>query len=178
MKNKAGKLKLKRKGATNVFGCELSEYLETSGQDGNQRWSLSFLIFLTMGLLWLFRVWKPRGYSLKIWILFISCACFFNLLPGSISDRPAVCLVLVNLSLYVREKGEKLSPRLEVYGEDVFYIHQIGNGFLFKFCVWVCIFTCMRVRVLVHVHICICICTCILLRGMWEKWLGKCERSS
>ncbi|XP_039183267.1 rho GTPase-activating protein 31 [Crotalus tigris] len=33
MKNKAGKLKLKRKGATNVFGCELSEYLETSGQD-------------------------------------------------------------------------------------------------------------------------------------------------
>uniref|UniRef100_A0A670YUN3 Rho GTPase activating protein 31 n=1 Tax=Pseudonaja textilis TaxID=8673 RepID=A0A670YUN3_PSETE len=33
MKNKAGKLKLKRKGATNVFGCELSEYLESSGQD-------------------------------------------------------------------------------------------------------------------------------------------------
>ncbi|XP_060626780.2 rho GTPase-activating protein 31 isoform X2 [Anolis sagrei] len=33
MKNKGGKPKLKRKGATNVFGCDLTEYLENSGQD-------------------------------------------------------------------------------------------------------------------------------------------------
>ncbi|XP_044297693.1 rho GTPase-activating protein 31 [Varanus komodoensis] len=33
MKNKGGKPKLKRKGATNVFGCDLTEYLESSGQD-------------------------------------------------------------------------------------------------------------------------------------------------
>ncbi|XP_066477189.1 rho GTPase-activating protein 31 [Tiliqua scincoides] len=33
MKNKGGKPKLKRKGATNIFGCDLTEYLETSGQD-------------------------------------------------------------------------------------------------------------------------------------------------
>lgn len=36
MKNKGGKPKLKRKGATNIFGCDLTEYLETSGQDGNK----------------------------------------------------------------------------------------------------------------------------------------------
>ncbi|XP_061484368.1 rho GTPase-activating protein 31 [Rhineura floridana] len=33
MKNKGGKPKLKRKGATNVFGCDLTEYLESTGQD-------------------------------------------------------------------------------------------------------------------------------------------------
>uniref|UniRef100_A0A6J0SSW7 Rho GTPase-activating protein 31 n=1 Tax=Pogona vitticeps TaxID=103695 RepID=A0A6J0SSW7_9SAUR len=33
MKNKGGKPKLKRKGAANVFGCDLTEYLESSGQD-------------------------------------------------------------------------------------------------------------------------------------------------
>nr|XP_056714518.1 rho GTPase-activating protein 31 [Euleptes europaea] len=33
MKNKGGKPKLKRKGATSVFGCDLTEYLESSGQD-------------------------------------------------------------------------------------------------------------------------------------------------
>ncbi|XP_042315680.1 rho GTPase-activating protein 31 [Sceloporus undulatus] len=33
MKNKGGKPKLKRKGATNIFGCDLTEYLESSGQD-------------------------------------------------------------------------------------------------------------------------------------------------
>ncbi|XP_020841520.1 rho GTPase-activating protein 31 isoform X2 [Phascolarctos cinereus] len=33
MKNKGAKQKLKRKGATGAFGCDLTEYLETSGQD-------------------------------------------------------------------------------------------------------------------------------------------------
>ncbi|XP_077198033.1 rho GTPase-activating protein 31 [Paroedura picta] len=33
MKNKGGKPKLKRKGAASVFGCDLTEYLESSGQD-------------------------------------------------------------------------------------------------------------------------------------------------
>lgn len=33
MKNKGAKLKLKRKGATGAFGCDLTEYLENSGQD-------------------------------------------------------------------------------------------------------------------------------------------------
>ncbi|XP_015261609.1 PREDICTED: rho GTPase-activating protein 31 [Gekko japonicus] len=33
MKNKGGKPKIKRKGATSVFGCDLTEYLESSGQD-------------------------------------------------------------------------------------------------------------------------------------------------
>uniref|UniRef100_A0A8D0GSK3 Rho GTPase activating protein 31 n=1 Tax=Sphenodon punctatus TaxID=8508 RepID=A0A8D0GSK3_SPHPU len=35
MKNKGAKQKLKRKGATSAFGCDLTEYLESSGQDGN-----------------------------------------------------------------------------------------------------------------------------------------------
>lgn len=35
MKNKGAKQKLKRKGATGAFGCDLTEYLESSGQDGN-----------------------------------------------------------------------------------------------------------------------------------------------
>lgn len=33
MKNKGAKQKLKRKGATSAFGCDLTEYLESSGQD-------------------------------------------------------------------------------------------------------------------------------------------------
>ncbi|NWS42401.1 RHG31 protein, partial [Probosciger aterrimus] len=33
MKNKAAKQKLKRKGAASAFGCDLTEYLESSGQD-------------------------------------------------------------------------------------------------------------------------------------------------
>lgn len=33
MKNKGAKQKLKRKGATGAFGCDLTEYLESSGQD-------------------------------------------------------------------------------------------------------------------------------------------------
>ncbi|XP_034970661.2 rho GTPase-activating protein 31 isoform X1 [Zootoca vivipara] len=33
MKNKGGKPKVKRKGATNVFGCDLTDYLESTGQD-------------------------------------------------------------------------------------------------------------------------------------------------
>ncbi|KAM6223126.1 rho GTPase-activating protein 31 [Rhynchocyon petersi] len=33
MKNKGAKQKLKRKGAASAFGCDLTEYLETSGQD-------------------------------------------------------------------------------------------------------------------------------------------------
>ncbi|XP_004606759.2 rho GTPase-activating protein 31 [Sorex araneus] len=33
MKNKGAKQKLKRKGAASAFGCDLSEYLESSGQD-------------------------------------------------------------------------------------------------------------------------------------------------
>lgn len=35
MKNKGAKQKLKRKGAASAFGCDLTEYLESSGQDGN-----------------------------------------------------------------------------------------------------------------------------------------------
>lgn len=35
MKNKGAKQKLKRKGANSAFGCDLTEYLESSGQDGN-----------------------------------------------------------------------------------------------------------------------------------------------
>lgn len=34
MKNKGAKQKLKRKGAASAFGCDLTEYLESSGQDG------------------------------------------------------------------------------------------------------------------------------------------------
>uniref|UniRef100_A0A8C6VSE7 Rho GTPase activating protein 31 n=1 Tax=Naja naja TaxID=35670 RepID=A0A8C6VSE7_NAJNA len=89
MKNKAGKLKLKRKGATNVFGCELSEYLESSGQDGNQTWFLSFFkIFLMMGflMLWFFRVGSLSGQNMEL--VYFMCIRFFNLLPGSISDQP------------------------------------------------------------------------------------------
>ncbi|KGL73786.1 Rho GTPase-activating protein 31, partial [Tinamus guttatus] len=33
MKNKGAKQKLKRKGAASAFGCDLTEYLESSGQD-------------------------------------------------------------------------------------------------------------------------------------------------
>lgn len=34
MKNKGAKQKLKRKGAASAFGCDLTEHLESSGQDG------------------------------------------------------------------------------------------------------------------------------------------------
>ncbi|KFO30734.1 Rho GTPase-activating protein 31 [Fukomys damarensis] len=34
MKNKGAKQKVKRKGAASAFGCDLTEYLESSGQDG------------------------------------------------------------------------------------------------------------------------------------------------
>lgn len=34
MKNKGAKQKQKRKGAASAFGCDLTEYLESSGQDG------------------------------------------------------------------------------------------------------------------------------------------------
>jgi len=34
MKNKAAKLKSKRKGTENAFGCDLTEHLQNSGQDG------------------------------------------------------------------------------------------------------------------------------------------------
>uniref|UniRef100_A0A672LR24 Rho GTPase activating protein 31 n=1 Tax=Sinocyclocheilus grahami TaxID=75366 RepID=A0A672LR24_SINGR len=33
MKNKAAKLKSKRKGTENAFGCDLTDHLQTSGQD-------------------------------------------------------------------------------------------------------------------------------------------------
>ncbi|KAJ7420544.1 Rho GTPase-activating protein 31 [Willisornis vidua] len=36
MKNKGAKQKLKRKGTASAFGCDLTEYLESSGQDGLQ----------------------------------------------------------------------------------------------------------------------------------------------
>ena len=41
MKNKGAKQKLKRKGAASAFGCDLTEYLESSGQDGNVPWPFS-----------------------------------------------------------------------------------------------------------------------------------------
>lgn len=34
MKNKAAKLKSKRKGSENAFGCDLTEHLQNSGHDG------------------------------------------------------------------------------------------------------------------------------------------------
>lgn len=34
MKNKAAKLKSKRKGTENAFGCDLTEHLQNSGLDG------------------------------------------------------------------------------------------------------------------------------------------------
>lgn len=46
MKNKGAKQKLKRKGAASAFGCDLTEYLESSGQDGNVPWPfLHFFLF-------------------------------------------------------------------------------------------------------------------------------------
>lgn len=36
MKNKGAKPKPKRKGAAGAFGCDLTEHLESSGQDGNR----------------------------------------------------------------------------------------------------------------------------------------------
>lgn len=34
MKNKGTKLKSKKKGSENAFGCDLTEHLQNSGQDG------------------------------------------------------------------------------------------------------------------------------------------------
>lgn len=44
MKNKGAKQKLKRKGVASVFGCDLTEYLEGSGQDGNCLFSILALL--------------------------------------------------------------------------------------------------------------------------------------
>uniref|UniRef100_A0A9J8CWD5 Rho GTPase activating protein 31 n=1 Tax=Cyprinus carpio carpio TaxID=630221 RepID=A0A9J8CWD5_CYPCA len=40
MKNKAAKLKSKRKGTENAFGCDLTEHLQNSGQDGKSLFSI------------------------------------------------------------------------------------------------------------------------------------------
>lgn len=43
MKNKGAKQKLKRKGATSAFGCDLTEHLESSGQDGKHLFILTLV---------------------------------------------------------------------------------------------------------------------------------------
>lgn len=40
MKNKAAKLKSKRKGTENAFGCDLTEHLQNSGHDGKFLFSI------------------------------------------------------------------------------------------------------------------------------------------
>lgn len=52
MKNKGAKQKLKRKGAASAFGCDLTEYLESSGQDGNVPPPLFFFCLRAMDFSW------------------------------------------------------------------------------------------------------------------------------
>lgn len=49
MKNKGAKQKLKRKGAASAFGCDLTEYLESSGQDGKVPLPFAFPSFCLRG---------------------------------------------------------------------------------------------------------------------------------
>lgn len=44
MKNKGAKQKLKRKGAASAFGCDLTEHLESSGQDGKCLFILTLVV--------------------------------------------------------------------------------------------------------------------------------------
>lgn len=80
MKNKGAKQKLKRKGATGAFGCDLTEYLESSGQDGNVPppcFPPSFCLRERWTLLGCVRFSSQVNVFRACVLILLVCCCFF-----------------------------------------------------------------------------------------------------